>query len=89
MKSKRDDPNVKKLRAARDAASTRLEVFIRGLAKTLENGYWMDLEEIQPIIDMVNVDLVNAVKEYERAQEAYRPHMARRRVHRFRARKIA
>jgi hypothetical protein len=89
MKSKQDeDPKVKKLRAASDAASIRLEVIIKGTAQALASGFWLSLEELQPLIDIVNIDLVNAAKEYEAALEAYRPFMARRRVHRFRARKI-
>ena len=86
---KRDDPKVKKLRAARNAAMTRVEVLTKGIARTLENGYWLEMEELQPILDIINNELVAAVKQYEAATEAYRPFMSRRRVHKFRPRKAA
>lgn len=81
---KRDDPKKLKLRAARDAASTKVKILTNGIAETLKNGYWLDTQELQPVIDAVNIDLVEALKAYEKAQAAYRPYMSRRRVHRFR-----
>lgn len=89
MKAKHDDPKVLKLRSARDAASIRVEVLTKGLAETLKNGYWMSVEDIKPIVDLVNGDLIVAMQEYERAIEAYRPFMARRRIHRFNPRRAA
>jgi uncharacterized protein YdeI (YjbR/CyaY-like superfamily) len=77
---KRDDPKVLKARAERDRTSFRVEVILKGLAEAIKNGYWGDLEEIQPIIEVVNVDLVDAIKAHERAVEAWRKVSPRRRV---------
>jgi hypothetical protein len=86
---KRDDPKRLKLQAARDAAGTKVEILTKGIAGLLENYYIREVEDLRPILDAVNVDLVEAVAAYEKATEAYRPFMSRRRVRTFRARKAA
>jgi hypothetical protein len=86
---KRDDPKRLKLRIARNAASAKVEILCKGIAATLQNGYWLDMEELQPILDAVNIDLVEAIKAYEKATEAYQPYMSRRRVRTFRKSKVA
>ena len=78
---KRDDPKRLKLQAARDAAGTKVEILSKGIAGLLENYFIRDVEDLRPILDAVNVDLVEAVTAYEKATAAYRPYMARRRAH--------
>jgi hypothetical protein len=86
---KHDDPKRLKLRAAREAAHVKLEILRQGIAATLKDSYITDMEELIPIVEAVNIDLVEAMKAYERATEAYRPFMSRRRLNRFRPRKKA
>lgn len=76
----RNDPKRLKARAERDKASTRVEILLAGVSKMLDRGYFTDMEELQPILDMMNGDVVEAMKVYEAATEAYRPFMWRRRV---------
>jgi len=78
---KRDDPKRLKLQAERNAAGAKVEILSKGIAGLLENYFIRDVEDLRPIVDAVNVDLVEAVAAYEKAMAAYRPYMARRRAH--------
>jgi hypothetical protein len=87
---KRDDPKVLKARAAREATWTKLEILLRGVAQTIEHGYFTDMEGLQPLLDVMNIDVVNAMKDHEKAVTAWLAVSPRRlRVHRWRPRKKA
>jgi hypothetical protein len=79
---RRDDPKRLKLLAARDAAETKVQILTKGIAGLLETYYSLNcMEDLRPLLDAINVDLVEAVMASEKATEAcqpYMPHLRRR-----------
>ena len=81
---KRDDPKVLKLRADRERAETRLNILMKGIGLELQQGCGRcyDSEDLLVLIDIVNGELLPAIKATHAAQEAYRPYWGRvRRLH--------
>ena len=73
------DPKQEKIRAERNRAALWLDVLSKGIGLALQEDCRYRHEETQPIIDLVNGPLAEAVADAQRAEKAYEPYWARRR----------
>jgi hypothetical protein len=83
---RKDDPKREKLRAERNRTELRLGVLSAGIGKAFVDygGGRYAADELRPVIDLVNGELMEAIKHAESAEKAYEPYWSRRRIHRIR-----
>lgn len=75
---KRDDnaklisvARIASARYERDKAEQRKDILLRGTGACLSTGYFESMEEFMPILELINGQLVDAIKEAEAASEKF------------------
>jgi len=84
---RRDNPKILKLQAERSKTQTRLDMLCKGIGHSLADFSYREGEQVRELIDLVNTELVPAVKAAEAANKAYQPYWGRRRRRVYRPRR--
>jgi len=74
---RKDAPKREAARAERERAGMWLDVLFQGVSKKLDDMAFRDTESLQPLLDIVNGPLTDAMKKSQAAEEAYRPYRRR------------
>ncbi len=77
VRGKTDDPKRVQLRAELDQANTWLRILCKGIGRILADKY-VDHEDVRPIIDRINSELLPAVEAVEACQRAFEPYRLKR-----------
>lgn len=77
---RRDDPKRLKLRAERERAEAWLDVLCKGFGHSLADGYGWRTDELRPLIELIQAQMIPAIEDVEAAEKAYAPYWRRRRT---------
>jgi hypothetical protein len=81
---KRDDPKALALREEWKRQELRVDILVRGIAKTLEDSCCDRVSHIREVLDIANRELAPALTVLEDAEKAYEPYRSRMRMRRRR-----
>jgi len=83
---RKEDPKREKVYADRVRAEVWLQILREGIGRTLQNGFHAN-EDIRPILEFANDELLKAAEASDAAEKAYEPYWRKRRPQIYRARK--